>query len=169
MNDIGKHLKQAWQALSVADLGETIDPAVRAARLQGAPAADADLPELPAAREPARLIVLAARQRLLPPALDYVREAAPRLSAAIALLAPSALLGASAGLAAELCAGGTALAVYAIDGNFEAGLRRFLRRHPQAIFVVLADGAAPAGNVPLLPIPVVLVAESSGRRAGGRS
>lgn len=167
MNRIGKHLKQAWQAISVADLGETIDPAVRAARLHGT--SSAELPPLPAVREPARLIVLAVRQQLLAPALDYVREAAPRLSAAIALLAPSALLSSNVGLAADFGASGTALTAHAIDGNFEAGLRHFLRRHPQAIFVVLADGASPAGNVPLLPIPVVVVADSSGRRSGDPS
>lgn len=159
MKRISKHIKQAWQAMAISDLGETLDASERSRRLVGSEDGAARPIDLPVLPEPSRLIVLAARHRLPPPAIDYVREAAPRLQAEVALLGPAAVLAPASRLTAEFAAEGTAMAAHPIEGNFDAGLRRFLRRHSQAIFVVIADADWSGADLPMLPIPVVLVTQ----------
>lgn len=155
--------------MAVADLGETIDASERLRRLVGPPDGPVQAVDLPVLPERARLIVLAARHHLPAPALDYVREAASRLQAEVALLGPSAVLAPASQLMADFAADGTALAAHPIDRNFDAGLRRFLRRHPQAIFVVIADADWSGADLPMLPIPVVLVTQPQLDRPGVES
>ena len=72
----------------------------------------------------------------------------------------------SPALLAQFQADGTVLKVHRIVGHFEGGLRRFLRRHPQAIFVVMADLVFPHQGLPMLSIPVVVVTQNAATMQG---
>ena len=161
---LSKHIQQAWSALSVADLGETNDACEMSRRLIApvAPSGEAaGVSERPARQLPdiPRLIVLMAKEALLPAAVRYVREAAPRLEAEVALLTPADAPLASPEVLAGFKADGTALLTHRITGHFEAGIRRFLRQNPQTLFVVMADLVFPHQGLPMLSIPVVVVTE----------
>ena len=171
--NLRKQIKQAWQAMAVADLGETSDPIEMSRRLES-PKSDLDeasqalpLPGVVRLPDVPRLIVLMAKDALLPAAVDYVREAAPRLQADVALLTPDSAPPDNPELLADFKSDGTALLTHRIVGHFEAGIRRFVRQHPQTIFVVMADLVFPHQGLPMLSIPVVVVTEHAMARQGG--
>lgn len=163
MKKLGQQLAQAWHALAQADLGETANydemrrrigvPEAEIARDPGAYCSDSPL------RQPRRLIALATRGAVQRGALDYVREAIPRLDVDLALLRASEAPPLDPRFAAACAEQGACIIEQSISGHFEQGLRRFLEQHPRTLFVVLGDRHAPRGWSPRLPVPVVRVAE----------
>lgn len=164
MKKLGKQIAQAWQALAQADLGETANydemrrrigvPEDEIARHPGASyCTDSPL------RRPRRLIALATRGPVVRGALDYVREAIPRLDVDVALLSATDAPPLDPRFAAACAEQGASIIEQSIGGHFEQGLRRFLEQHPQTLFVVIGDHLSPRGWSPRLPVPVVMVAE----------
>lgn len=163
MKKLGKQLAQAWQALAQADLGETANydemrrrigvPEDEIARHPGAYCTDTPL------RTPRRLIALASRGPVRRGALDYVREAIPRLNVDLALLCAADAPPLDKRFLAACAEQGASIIEQSISGHFEQGLRRFLEQHPQTLFVVIGDHLSPRGWSPRLPVPVVMVAE----------
>lgn len=158
MKSLGAQLRQAWNALAQADLGETADRNEMLRRI-GAAEAAAGAPPFVAPPRPRRLIAIASRGQAVRAALDYVREAVPRLDVDVAILTADGAGGVDSTFAEACSAHGAKVVEQTISGHFEHGLRRFVQRHPQTLFVVLGDRTMPGATFYRLPIPVVVVAE----------
>lgn len=166
MKTLGKQLAQAWEALSQADLGETADYAERLRRIgvtedeiarQTAPISTASL------LRPRRLIALASRGPVLRAALDYVREAIPRLEVDVAVVSAADAPPLDRQFADACADEGATLIEETISGHFERGLRHFVDRHPQTLFVVIGDRMTSRGWMSRLPVPVVRVVDLENR------
>ena len=158
---LGQQLGRAWTALCQADFAETSDFGARMRRL-GVPEQDiaielAALGRRPSLARPRKLIVLAVKGQASQAAQDYVCEAIPRLHADVAVVSALGAVPLARGFANACAAYGARLIEPVVLQTLEAGLRSFLRRYPQTMFLVYGDSAPPRRWMSALALPVVHV------------